>query len=406
MTLERGEVHSTPDAPTSGVRGLVLGKFLPLHNGHLHLVKTAAALTDRLTVLVCTLPDDPIPGAIRAEWMREMAASIGPHVRVVHVEEQVPQAPDEHPCFWEIWKDLCWRHAGRVDVVFTSEFYGDELARQLGARHHMVDLLRKAFPVSGTAVREDTFRSWEQIPPPVRAYYAARIALVGPESSGKTTLAARLAAAYGTVWVPEYGREHTERLTARPGSTDWVAGFAASDIETIVRVQAEREDEAARQANRLLFCDTELLTTRVWSEILLGECPAHVRSACESRTYDLYLLMAPDIPWVDDGTRVMPDRRTWHFERLQALLDEQKRPYVVVEGTFEERLTSATAAIDARWFGLRSTGGVPAGDEREGSAKAAIPGGVLRGAEQARASGPAVQHGLPLEADRERTPHA
>ena len=338
-------------------RGLVLGKFLPLHSGHLHVVRTAAAFSGQLTVLVCTLPSDPIPGAIRAGWMREMAAQIGPHLRVIHVEEEVPQSPDEHPRFWEIWTDLCWRHAGRVDVVFTSEAYGDELARQLGARHHMVDLVRQAFPVSGTAVREDAFRAWDQIPPPVRAYYAARIAVVGPESSGKSTLAARLAAAYGTVWVPEYGRELTEGMGAREGSTDWVNHFALSDIETIARVQAAREDMAARFANRLLFCDTELLTTRVWSEIFFDECPEEVRAASEIREYDLYLLMAPDIPWVNDGSRVLPDRRAWHFGRLRTLLDELQRPYVIIEGSFPDRLARATAAIAARWPGLQRIDG-------------------------------------------------
>lgn len=340
-----------------GIRGLLLGKFLPLHNGHLHLVRTAAAFSDHLTVLVCTLPSDPIPGEIRAGWMRELASGIGAHVKVIHVEEDVPQSPDEHPRFWQIWTDLCWRHAGRVDVVFTSEEYGDELARQLDARHHMVDLLRHTFPVSGTAVREDAFRMWEQIPPPVRAHYAARIALVGPESSGKSTLAARLAAAYGTVWVPEYGRELTEGMGVSGGTTDWVDQLTLLDIETIARVQGAREDVAARLANRVLFCDTELLTTRVWSEILFDECPEEVRAASEIREYDLYLLMAPDIPWVNDGSRVMPDRRAWHFDRLRTLLDELQRPYVIVDGSFPERLARAAAAIDARWPGLRRIDG-------------------------------------------------
>ena len=349
------------------VRGLVLGKFLPPHAGHLHLIRTAAAHCNALTVLVCTLGRDPIDGSLRADWMRELCAEIGPTcgdrpedqvgtggartVRVVHVDEEVPQAPGDHPDFWEIWTALCTRYAGRVDVVFTSEPYGDELARVLGARHHLVDLMRHTYSISGTDIREDAFRSWEMIPPPVRAHYAARVALVGPESTGKSTLAARLAATFGTVWVPEYGREHTAAITARDG-VPFQDRLTLSDIETIAAVQARREDRAARFANRVLFCDTELLTTRIWSEILFDRCPDAVVAASEAREYDLYLLLGTDIPWIDDGTRAFRDARQSHFDRIRATLDRLDRPYEIVCGSFDERLTRAIGVVLDRWPGL------------------------------------------------------
>jgi NadR type nicotinamide-nucleotide adenylyltransferase len=243
------------------------------------------------------------------------------------------------------------RYAGLVDVVFTSEDYGDELARVLGARHHLVDLMRQTYSVSGTDIREDAFRSWEMIPPPVRAHYAARVALVGPESTGKSTLAARLAGAFGTVWVPEYGREHTAGIAAREG-VPFVNAFTLADIETIAAVQAEREDCAARDANRVLFCDTELLTTRIWSEIFFNHCPDAVVTASEARDYDLYLLLDTDVPWVDDGTRDFRDQRQSHFDRIRATLDALGRPYVVVSGSFEERFERAVRAVHDRWPGL------------------------------------------------------
>ena len=333
-------------------RGMLLGKFLPLHAGHLHLVRTAAARSDELTVLVCTLEREPIPGALRAAWMREMAAGIGTHVRVVHVTDDVPQTPAEHPRFWEIWQALCARHAGPVDVVFSSERYGDELARVLGARHHLVDLDRRAFPVSGTAVRRDPLGAWELLPPPVRAHYARRVALVGPESTGKSSLAARLAASFATVWVPEYGREHTAAIAAREGTPGFAEFFTPGDVETIARVQRAREDRAARHANRVLFCDTDALTTRVWSEIYFGHCPEPVRAAAEEGRYHLTLLMDTDIPWVDDGTRGFAHRRRWHFDRLRASLDAAGRSFEVVSGSFEERLERAAQLVQSRWPAL------------------------------------------------------
>ena len=102
-------------------------------------------------MLVCSLESEPIPGALRYGWMRELF----PDVRVVHVTDENPQEPHEHPEFWRIWTDTVLRHAERPDVVFTSEAYGWELARRLGAEHVPVDLGRELVPISGTAMRDE-----------------------------------------------------------------------------------------------------------------------------------------------------------------------------------------------------------------------------------------------------------
>src|SRR5688500_11096658 len=166
-------------------RGLVLGKFLPYHAGHAHLIRSARASVDHLSVLVCSLPDDPIPGALRYRWVRDAHQDCD----VVHVTDEVPQAPEEHPEFWPIWRSLIQRHVGDVDAVFTSERYGERLAKELNATHTCVDIERRTYPVSGTAIRARPFAHWEFLPPAVRAHYALRIAIVGAESTGKTTLA-------------------------------------------------------------------------------------------------------------------------------------------------------------------------------------------------------------------------
>src|SRR5688500_10481303 len=152
-------------------RGLVLGKFLPYHAGHAHLIRTARAAVDELVVLVCSIEREPIPGALRYGWVRDSH----PDCRVVHVAEEVPQAPGDDASFWPIWIDLIARRAGAIDVVFTSEDYGDELARRIGARHLSVDPSRLTFPVSGTAVRADPIRHWELIPTAVRPYFVRRV---------------------------------------------------------------------------------------------------------------------------------------------------------------------------------------------------------------------------------------
>ena len=315
------------------MRALVLGKFLPYHLGHAHLIRTARAHSET-TVLVCSIKAEPLPGVLRYQWVRDAH----PDCTVRHVAEEVPQAPDESPEFWPIWTDLIARHAGRVDQVFTSESYGDELARRLGAVHSCVDLPRATFPVSGTMIRNDPMATWDFIPREARGYFARRVAIVGPESSGKSMLAERLAAHFRTVHVPEYGREYCD---TRPA-----LGLTLPDFEAIAWSQAVLEDRMALDANRVLVCDTELHTTATWSDMIAGARPPWLTAAARERPYDLFLLLGDDAPWVQDGTRVLGDRRAEHVERLRAELNTGNRKVVELSGTWEERFVGAVRAIE------------------------------------------------------------
>jgi len=135
----------------------------------MYLIEYAQQRTTHLTVLVCSLAREPIPGPLRYRWVKELF----PGLNVQHFAEDVPQTPDEHPDFWDIWRDVIRGYLPTgPDYVFTSETYGDRLAESLGAQHICVDLKRGTFPVSGTAVREDPHKYWGQIPPPVQAYFA------------------------------------------------------------------------------------------------------------------------------------------------------------------------------------------------------------------------------------------
>jgi HTH-type transcriptional regulator, transcriptional repressor of NAD biosynthesis genes len=153
--------------------GFILGKFMPVHRGHMHLIDYAKQRVARLTVLVCSLDREPIPGLLRYRWV----ADLFPEVDVRHFAEDVPQYPHEHPDFWNIWLGIIRRYVpDGPDYVFTSETYGDRLAAVLGARHVCVDLGRERFPVSGTAVRHDPEKYRGFIPPAVQAYFAGSTA--------------------------------------------------------------------------------------------------------------------------------------------------------------------------------------------------------------------------------------
>ena len=315
-------------------RGLVLGKFLPYHVGHAHLIRTARAAVDELVVLVCSLERESIPGPYRFAWVRDAH----PDCRVIHVADEVPQTPEESAEFWPIWTALISRYAGKVDVVFTSESYGDELARHIGAQHVCVDRERKTVPISASEIRADPMQHWDLIPRVTQPYFAKRVALLGTESTGKTTLSQWLAKRFNTTWVEEYGRPYCE---TRPALTLQLIDFAA-----IAWGQVTWEEDGALGANRVLICDTELHTTATWSDIVCGERPPGLTEAARARHYDLVLLLSEvGTPWVDDGLRVLSGRRAEHTRILREELEAAGREYVVLSGSFAEREREAERLV-------------------------------------------------------------
>jgi NadR type nicotinamide-nucleotide adenylyltransferase len=315
------------------LRGLVLGKFLPYHAGHAHLIETARSQVDMLTVLVCSIAREPIPGATRFAWVAESH----PDCRVVHVAEEVPQKPEDDPNFWPIWTDLVSRYAGEVDVVFSSENYGDELARYVRAKHVCVDRARTRFRVSGTAIRNDPMANWAHIPPVVRPSYVHRVAILGAESTGKTTLAAELASAFDTVWAPEYGRDYCEGRDPRE--------LTLEDFDAIARGQIDTEEKAARVANKVLICDTDVRTTATWSELIVGRCSEWLGRTAASCDYSHVILLGDDVEWVNDGTRVLREQRAKHTALLQRELETTQQPFTSITGDFEHRRSAAIEII-------------------------------------------------------------
>jgi NadR type nicotinamide-nucleotide adenylyltransferase len=167
-----------------------------------------------------------------------------------------------------------------------------------------------------------------------------RISLTGPESAGKSTLAAQLAAHYGTLFVPEYARQY---LAAHGAS------YALPDLEAIARGQLAAEDAVASQAADLLFCDTDLLVLKIWAENAFGTCPAWILAELARPRYALTLLLAPDLPWAPDPLREHPDpAQRWHFYELyRQELTQRGWPFVEINGPPAQRLAQALAAVDA-----------------------------------------------------------
>ncbi len=318
--------------------GLVLGKFYPLHAGHQALVRAAAARCERVTVQVLASSIETIPLDVRAGWVRAEHPD-------VHVVAAVDDEPVDFDCAaaWDAHMPVIEGLLDApVDAVFTSDAYGAELARRLGATWEQVDPGRAATPVSGTAVRADVAGHWWALPASVRAWFVRRVVVIGAESTGTTTLARALAERFGTAWVPEFGREWSE---VRPGGLE--APWHTAEFDLVAQVQARREDEAARTVARpLLVCDTDVLATTVWHERYVGSASPSVVAAAKERVPDLYLLTGEEIPFVQDGLRDGEHLRGAMAARFREVLAGQPAPWVEVRGSHEERLALAVREVD------------------------------------------------------------
>ncbi|HEY7992581.1 MAG TPA: AAA family ATPase [Candidatus Eremiobacteraceae bacterium] len=311
-------------------RGLVVGKFHPPHRGHSFLIETAKTQVDDLTVFVCGRQDQAIPAGLRAQWLR--AAHPGVEVRVV---DDILKDDDS-----EAWAAYCRTLLDYApDAVFTSELYGDDFARFLECEHVCVDLHRRAYPCSASEILSSPLAHGHFLAPRVRAYFVPRIIVVGAESTGKTTLCQRLADHFGTIWVPEYGRDYALKKTA---SNDPL--WTDEDFRAILTEQQRNEDEAALSADRVLICDTDSFATKIWYERYLGQRPLSWPRRLPPAT--LYLVTDFDVAFVQDGTRDGEHVRQWMHERFVEDLAATKSTFTLLSGDYETRYKTAVAAVE------------------------------------------------------------
>ena len=163
-----------------------------------------------------------------------------------------------------------------------------------------------------------------------------KIAITGPESTGKSMLAEQLAGYYHTLWVPEFARSYIDNL-GRP--------YVEQDILTIAQGQLAHEQQLTGKANQYLFCDTELIVTKIWSEFKYGHCDPWIEENIEKNRYHLFLLCDIDLPWVEDPQREHPHLRKQLFDLYLRELTERKFPFRIISGIGESRLKNAVRVI-------------------------------------------------------------
>ena len=317
------------------MRGLVVGKFAPLHKGHQLLLETALGECESVTVLVYSHPDFPaMPSEIRANWLR----ALYPRLEVCVPNDPPPNdaADFEQREFVKRW--LLARGL-KIDAVFTSEEYGEGFAAHLGVMHRLVDLERRRFPVSGTQIRANLHGLRHHLQPLVYAHFVQKVVFLGAESTGKSTLTQRMALEFDTAFVPEVGREVWERKNGILELGDYV--------DTAKR-HRDLEDATLLESKRYLFVDTNAITTMFLGYAYEGDgLPelTQLARAAEAR-YQHVFLCDTDFAFVQDGWR---DNDFWR-KRAQGLIkyDLAVRgvAYTVVSGNLETRVVQVKSLLE------------------------------------------------------------
>ncbi len=280
------------DAPHIA-HGLVFGKFMPPTNGHVYLIDFARRSCRKLTIVVLTLKNEPIPGILRYNWVREMF----PDCTVVHHDHDMPQepkSPHDIP-FYHAWRDTLRAHCPEndFDALFASEDYGYRVAWALGIRFIPVDTGRGAVEISGTAMRRDPWQHWQHLHPVVRPYFLKRVGLQGATAAQRNVLAQQLAAHYQTRYVADYGTAFAADLARN--IADWrPAELDARDMTTIARGQRAAAEALARQSNRVMFTATTLAHIAQNTRARFGAVPAWMESAAQAEKFDIILSLSGD----------------------------------------------------------------------------------------------------------------
>jgi HTH-type transcriptional regulator, transcriptional repressor of NAD biosynthesis genes len=322
--------------------GLVVGKFAPLHRGHELVLHTAQNQCQRVLVLCYSHPDFPtMPSATRADWIR----ALYPNLEVFVPPNPPPNDSSDfvHREFVRHWLE---RRGEQIDAVFGSDDYLHGFAEHIGAVPVVVDAARITVPISGTRLRQSPKTLLEFVSPLVRRHLefwmqpVQKVVFLGAESTGKSTLTARMAQEYRTAFVPEYGREVWEKKNGQLEPEDYIH---------IAKTHRQLEDAALANAKRFLFVDTNAITTMflgyAYEGNMLPELTELARDA-EQRYHHVFLC-GDDIPFAQDGWR---DDAVWR-SRAQGMVryDLAVRGVACTEvrGSLEARVEQVKAILEA-----------------------------------------------------------
>ncbi len=329
--------------------GMFGGSFDPLHTGHINDIIMASSQCRKLyIVLSFSRMRDNVPVEIRYRWIRNIFGHLD-NVEIILLEDDANSKEEyDTDAQWEQGRDFVLSQIGKnIDVVFCgSDYIGTNRYEKL---YHceVVYIDRNQIPISSTDIRENPLKYWEYIPNECKRHFVKRVLFVGGESTGKSTLTANLALAYNTNYLEEVGREVCDYA----GSEDLMI---ADDFVEILLKHKVKEQELIKNSNRILFIDTDAITTKFYFQFLLTsesekkKLSSLADTISELNQFDLVFFLEPTVAFVQDGTRnveIEKDRETYS-NQIKNLLDNANIKYHCLSGHYLERFEISKSIID------------------------------------------------------------
>ncbi len=330
------------------VVGVVFGKFYPLHTGHIYLIQRACSQVDELHIIMgydeprdrqlfenSAMSEQPTT-ADRLRWLLQTFK----YQKNIHIHSFNEEGVEPYPYGWDVWSEeianfMADKHI-EPDRVYTSEQDDAPIFEQcLGIETVVVDPQRSFMNISGRQIRQDPFRYWEYIPTEVKPFFVRKVALLGGESSGKSTLVNKLANIFNTTSAWEFGRDY---VFSHLGGDEMALQY--SDYDKIALGQAQYIDFAVKYANKVAFIDTDFVTTQAFCQKYEGRPHPFVQALIAEYRFDLVILLENNVPWVADGLRSLGssvDRKEFQA-LLVELLEQNNIAYVhVKENDYDSR---------------------------------------------------------------------
>lgn len=332
--------------------GMYGGSFDPLHVGHIHDIIRAAAMCEELYIMISWCEGrESTSKELRYRWILNSTRHL-PNVKIILIEDKAISKEEYNTdYYWEKGAADIKNTIGKpIDAVFCgTDYLGTNRFESLYCPDSEVIYFdRNEVPISSTDIRAWALGNWDYIPDVCKDYYTQKVLIVGGESTGKSTLVQNLALSYNTNFVSEVGRD-----TCNYAGGEYF--MIAEDLyENILRQKINVMD-AAKHSNRILFVDTDALTTMFYSWFLLGDNPVnHVKCTKLAKAvdnisdWDLVIFLEPDVEFVQDGTRSeeIAQNRIEYSEKIKHLLRESGIEFHTISGDYLNRFNKAKELIE------------------------------------------------------------